>query len=103
MALEGRPCPPTEFSQPPSRQVAEEYLAGAPIDALGAEHEVARKVIRIWVAKYRKAPLKNSSSMVCLPTNSAIFTSCADRRGIGMKSGSYSPAWSHQDRDFLMG
>jgi hypothetical protein len=26
-----------EFSQPPSRQVAEEYFAGAPIDALGAE------------------------------------------------------------------
>jgi hypothetical protein len=52
MALEGRPYPPSEFSQAPSRQVAEEYLAGAPIDALGAEHEVARKVIRIiWVAK----------------------------------------------------
>src|SRR5215470_5660088 len=44
----------------------------------------------------RKTPLKNSSSMVSLPTirsNSAILISCADRRGIGMKSGSYSPAW----------
>src|SRR5947209_10011160 len=43
----------------------------------------------------RKTPLKNSSSMVSLPTirsSSAILISCADNRGIGTKSGSNSPA-----------
>ena len=35
------------------RQVAQDYLAGASLDALGRKHEVARNLIRIWVAKYQ--------------------------------------------------
>ena len=35
------------------RQVSEEYLAGASLHALSRKHEVARKLIRIWVAKYQ--------------------------------------------------
>ena len=35
------------------RQVAQEYLAGASLNALGRKHEVARNLIRIWVAKYQ--------------------------------------------------
>ena len=53
-ALEGRPCPPTEFSPPPSSvRLPKEYLAGASLNALGRKHEVARNLIRIWVAKYQ--------------------------------------------------
>jgi transposase len=35
------------------RDVAQEYLAGASLNALGRKHEVARNLIRIWVAKYQ--------------------------------------------------
>ena len=35
------------------RQVAQEFLAGASLNALGRKHEVARNLIRIWVAKYQ--------------------------------------------------
>ena len=35
------------------RQVAQEYLAGASLNALSRKHEVARNLIRIWVAKYQ--------------------------------------------------
>lgn len=35
------------------RQVAEEYLAGASLNALSRKHEVARTLIRTWVAKYQ--------------------------------------------------
>lgn len=34
------------------REVAQEYLAGASLNALSRQHEVARNLIRIWVAKY---------------------------------------------------
>jgi transposase len=33
------------------RRVAEEFLAGASLNALSRKHEVARNLIRIWVAK----------------------------------------------------
>lgn len=53
-ALGRRPCPPTEYSRSPlNRQVAQEYLAGASLNALSGKHEVARNLIRIWVAKYQ--------------------------------------------------
>ncbi|MBO6720028.1 MAG: transposase [Rhizobiaceae bacterium] len=35
------------------RQVSEEFLAGASLNALSRKHEVARNLIRIWVAKYQ--------------------------------------------------
>jgi MFS family permease len=35
------------------RQVAQEYLAGVSLNALSRKHEVARNLIRIWVAKYQ--------------------------------------------------
>lgn len=35
------------------RQVSEEFLAGASLHALSRKHEVARNLIRIWVAKYK--------------------------------------------------
>jgi transposase-like protein len=35
------------------RQVAQEYLAGGSLNALGRKYEVARNLIRIWVAKYQ--------------------------------------------------
>ncbi|SRR5258706_10946432 len=34
------------------RAVAEEYLVGASLNALSRKHEVARNLIRIWVAKH---------------------------------------------------
>lgn len=34
------------------RRVAEEYLAGASLHALSRKQEVARNLIRIWIAKY---------------------------------------------------
>ncbi len=33
--------------------MAAEYLAGASLNALSRKHEVARNLIRIWVAKYQ--------------------------------------------------
>lgn len=41
------------------RQVAQEFLAGASLNALGRKHEVARNLIRIWVAKYGAATLRS--------------------------------------------
>jgi transposase len=35
------------------RQVAQEYLAGISLNALARKHEVARNLVRIWVAKYQ--------------------------------------------------
>lgn len=35
------------------RQIAQEFLAGASLNALSHKHEVARNLIRIWVAKYQ--------------------------------------------------
>ena len=35
------------------RRVAEEFLAGASLNALSRKHEVARNLIRIWVAKHQ--------------------------------------------------
>ena len=33
--------------------MAQEYLAGTSLNALSRKHEVARNLIRIWVAKYQ--------------------------------------------------
>ena len=35
------------------RRVAEEFLAGASLNALSRKHEVARNLISIWVAKHQ--------------------------------------------------
>lgn len=40
------------------RQVAQEYLGGASLNALSRKHEVARNLIRIWVAKYQTGELE---------------------------------------------
>ena len=34
------------------RQVAQEYLAGESLHSLAKRHDLARNLIRIWVAKY---------------------------------------------------
>ena len=34
------------------RQVAQEYLAGESLHGLAKRHDLARNLIRIWVAKY---------------------------------------------------
>jgi len=35
------------------REVAQEFLAGASLNALSRKHEVARNLIRIWVVKFQ--------------------------------------------------
>lgn len=35
------------------RQVAQDYLAGATLHALGKRHDIDRNLIRIWVEKYQ--------------------------------------------------
>ena len=70
------------------RQVAQEFIAGETLHGLAQRHDVARNLIRIWVAKYeaggplitdvgpllgnraeRNAPFRNSSSRAWRPTN----------------------------------
>lgn len=34
------------------RQVVEEYLAGATLNALSKEHDICRHLIRVWIEKY---------------------------------------------------
>ncbi|GMG84488.1 hypothetical protein LNKW23_37040 [Paralimibaculum aggregatum] len=34
------------------RQVVEEYLAGAALNALSKEHDIFRHLIRVWIEKY---------------------------------------------------
>jgi len=34
------------------RQIGEEYLAGAALNALSKEHDICRHLIRVWIEKY---------------------------------------------------
>jgi transposase-like protein len=39
------------------RQVAQEFIAGETLHGLAKRHDVSRKLIQIWVAKYEQGAL----------------------------------------------
>ncbi len=60
------------------RQVSEEYLAGASLHARSRKHEVARNLIRIWVAKYQAGEFEPG-----LRADAAAFGARDQDRGTG--------------------